>query len=233
MASDSDKVEEQASEPLAARSAKGTPEEWQTGKILRPRRWLKLPRRHWWAVAASGAAVITAGSLLGLLLEQRRSNTVISELETGLEEAVTERDALRAEQSRFDSMIKNLEAGLQAALTERDSLIGKLRLEQLPEIGMPWLLAPPGITRGSPERLVVPPEARSIGMLIDAKTGDRFEILDSAGDEVWSVTVEGVNGRDEALVRIPVARMPPGDYDVKVWRRDVLRIDFELEVRRP
>ncbi len=86
---------------------------------------------------------------------------------------------------------------------------------------------------GSPERLVVPPGARSIGLLLDAANGDRLEIRDAAGDEVWTAIVERIDSPDEALVRIPVDRMPPGQYAVKVWRGDTLKGDFDALIELP
>ena len=156
------------------------------------------------------------------------------ELETGLEEAVAESDSLRSEQRRSESLIKDLEADLAAILTERDSLLERIRDDLLPEVAMPWFLAPPGATRGDPPiRLQVPSGARSIGMLIDADDGDRLEIRDAADKEIWSSVVRRIDSPDEALVRIPVERMPPGDYGVKVWREDVLKVDFEVRIELP
>ncbi len=118
--------------------------------------------------------------------------------------------------------------------SELTALRARLEIERQPESAIPWLLAPLGTRRGgSPEELVVPPEARSIGLLIDAANGDRLEIRDAAGDEVWSTIVERIDSPDEALVRIPVERMPPGEYGVKVWRGDVLNVDFEVRIESP
>ncbi len=116
---------------------------------------------------------------------------------------------------------------------DRDRLARRLEIERQPESAIPWLLAPLGTRRGSPEKLIVPPGARSIGLLIDAANRDRLEIRDAAGDEVWSATVERIDSPDETLVRIPAELMPPGDYDVKVWRKDVLRVDFEVRIESP
>lgn len=116
---------------------------------------------------------------------------------------------------------------------ERDRLARQLEIERQPELAIPWLLAPLGTRRGSPEELIVPPGAHSIALLIEAANGDRLEIRDAAGDEIWFAIVERIDSPDEALVRIPVERMPPGDYDVKVWHKDVLKVDFEVRIESP
>ncbi len=120
--------------------------------------------------------------------------------------------------------------GLRSELTD---LRAMLEIERRPEAAIPWVLASSGTRRGSAELLVVPAGARSIGLLIDAESGDRIEISDAAGGEVWAATIERVDGLDETLVRIPAALMPPGAYSVKAWRGKALEVDFEVRIELP
>ena len=141
---------------------------------------------------------------------------------------------LETEQERFDEEKKRLMSDLQDVQTDRDRLAVDLEQARQPEPAVPWLLAPSSTPRGSPpERLVVPESARSIALLIDAVDGDRVEISDVAGDEVWSGTVERLDSPAETLMRLPAQHMPPGVYDVRVWRGETLEIDFSLKIERP
>ncbi len=206
--------------------------EQQTGKVLRPERWMQRPAARF-AIAASGAAVLASSALLGVWLEQRRAGTRISNLEAGLEKVEAERDTLLSEQSRYDALIQDVESRFRAVVAERDSAVEKLRNELIPEAAIPWLLAPLGMTRGDPLRLEVPPGARSIAMLIDASGGDLLEVRDAAGDDVWSSVVQRTDSPDETLVRLPAELMPPGEYLVKVSRGGTVRVEFEIEIESP
>ena len=167
--------------------------------------WRSLPSKQLLNLAASAAVVLASGVLMGHLFEKRR----------------------------FEPIITDLEVGLRETQANHDALLEQLQAEQEPEAGIPWLLAPFSNTRGTAVRFVVPSEARSIALLIDAANGDRLEIRDAAGDEVWSATVERIDSPDEALVSIPAARMPPGTYSVKVWRGDVSKVEFEVRIESP
>ncbi|MCP3957492.1 MAG: hypothetical protein GY719_06535 [bacterium] len=109
----------------------------------------------------------------------------------------------------------------------------ELEVEREPEVAVPWLLAPFGNTRGKSERLEVPAGARSIVLLLDAADGDRVEVLDDAGKQVWSSIVNALDTPDEVLVRLPAALLPPGEYEVKVWRGEDTPVEFELLIETP
>ena len=128
---------------------------------------------------------------------------------------------------------RSLQERMTELRSERDQLAARLDLELRPESTVPWLLAPPGTRRGSALPLVVPPGARSIALLIDAVAGDRLVIRDAAGDEIFSATLERVDVLNEALVRLPASRMPPGYYGVKLWRDGTVEIDFSMRIERP
>ncbi|MEM7587078.1 MAG: hypothetical protein AAF560_27060 [Acidobacteriota bacterium] len=102
-----------------------------------------------------------------------------------------------------------------------------------PMAAIPWLLAPLGATRGTDIQLTVPPGARHIGLLLDADHGDRVEVFDAAGDRVWSGLIDRIDSPDEALVVLPTALLPLGDYRIVTWRGDVLKVEFDVSLEAP
>ncbi len=128
---------------------------------------------------------------------------------------------------------RGLESRLSDLQDAHGALLRELVVERLPQVAVPWLLAPFQATRGETIRFSVPANARSIGLLVTADNGDRIEISDAAGDHVWSAVVDQGDSRDEALIVLPATLMPPGRYQVNIWHGDGLPLNFDLLIEVP
>ena len=65
-----------------------------------------------------------------------------------------------------------------------------------------------------------------------AAAGDRLEVRDTAGDVVWSATVERGGSPDEVRLRLPAGLPSPGEYDVKLWRGDGSVVNVVVRIEK-
>lgn len=193
------------------------------------------------ARAASVILLVALGLLAGLVIQQRRSAREVADLEATRSALIEERDQLAEtagelarERARLDAEIRRLGDEMQRAEEgheqQREELEARIARLQVPEISVPWILVPPDLVRGDPEVLVVPPEARSVVLLLDARPGDRVEVSRIDGSTVWSATIERVEEQSEVLLRLPARLVPPGEYVISVWRQEnqVTRLRFDV-----
>ncbi|MCP4661650.1 MAG: hypothetical protein GY856_40125 [bacterium] len=189
------------------------------------------------AMAASIVVVLFGGFMAGRLVEQGRPDPRVAELEEANRRIEGDRDALaqRIETERVEfederQLDQSRHQEEMAAIEQRFK--DELAQVDRPEVGVPWLLIASGSTRGDSEELVVPSGTRSVVLSTNAERGDRIELRVRGGKAIWSTTVE-TDLDDEFVVRLPATLMPPGEYEVLVWRKGKRISYYPFRVERP
>lgn len=136
-------------------------------------------------------------------LRQAEEAQVSSErqLETERERFAEEQEVLRVQQER-----------------EINSWRERLRILSGSEI-MPWKNIFKGIERGAGDPLLVPEDARSIGLAIEVNGEGRMEIRDAEGQLVYGREIVETELGQQVFVRVTADLMPPGAYEIVVWEK--------------